>query len=536
MQSNGAYGFYYNAGVPVDGTNEVQTITPDAAPAAGTFKLAFDGYQTADLDFDVSAANMQTALNGLDSIGTSGVGVTLSEGVYTVTFSGANVNKRAQNLITVVDSALLDSGEAAVTLTVAEGTAGVTSTAHGALKGALLIDTTNGVLYINVGTPAAVDWRPYIPSDAISLAEFEVLDGVTAGQVLASKAVVAGANKNLDVLAIADLKLGAGAGTSVTATAAELNLLDTAEAGVVKAGIGVVAGADKNLDVLAIADLKLGAGAGTSVTATAAELNKLDGAPLDATFVVGAEGGEAINVAIQLTDGNGADLAVRGMVRAYLSNDANGDSLATTAPSGGCAIGTDGVLIPQTPALTNALMVDGALAIDSTAEKFKTTQTAAFLINGVSHVKAAAIEQVFSDAHVITASKFGVILVQINAAGTISTKVPASPQAYDDAPTALAALPTVDAGNVALGYIAIENNAGDWTANTDDLTDASDLTTAAFTDATETGIGAAKSFELISEADGDIDINITEAGVATWYLALVLPNGKLAVSDAITFA
>jgi hypothetical protein len=587
-QIEGSIGPYINAGTPVDGTDEIQTITPSAVPASGTFRLVFDGFKTTLLAWNVSANAMQTALNLLSSLGTGGVAVALNggTGVYTITFSGANVAKRAQNLITVEDNTVLDASEDAVTLTVAEGTPGVEATCLGAAKGALLIDTTNGVLFINTGTAAAPVWQNFIPTDLLSAVELERLDGVTPGEVLASKAVVAGADKNVDVLAVADLKLGAGAGTSVTSTAAELNLLDTAEAGVAKAGIAVVAGADKNVDVLAVADLKLGAGAGTSVTSTAAELNLLDtaeagvakagialvagadknvdvlavadlklgagagtsvtstaaelnkqhGAPLDASFVIGAEGGDAINVGIQLKDADGVDLAVRGMVKAYLSDDAAGDSLAAAAPSGGCAIGTDGVLVPLTPALTNALMVDGALAIDATPEKFKTTQTAAFLINGVSHVKAAAIEQVFSAAHVITASKFGVILVQINAAGTISTKVPASPQAYDDALTALAALPAVDAGNVALGYIAIENNAGDWTANTDDLTDASDVTTAAFTDASETAIGAAKAFELVSEADGDIDININEAGVATWYLILQLPNGKLVPSGAITFA
>lgn len=485
-QIEGSIGPYMNAGVPVDGTDEVQTITPSAAPASGTFRLVFDGYKTSLLAWNISANAMQTALNLLSSIGTGGVAVALNGGVYTITFSGADVAKRAQNLITVESNTVLDAGAAAVTLTVAESVAGVEATCLGALKGALLIDITNGVLYINTGTTAAPVWQNFVPTDVLSAAELELLDGIVAGTVTASKAVAVGA--------------------------------------------------DKNLDVLAIADLKLGAGAGTSVTATAAELNKQHGAPLAATFVVGAEGGDVINVAIQLNDADGVALAVRGAVKAYLSNDANGDSLATNAPSGGCAIGTDGVLVPLTPALTNALMVDGNLAIDAVPEKFKTTQTSAFLINGVSHTKAATTVIVFSAAHVITASKFGIILVQINAAGTISTKVPAATQAYDDAPTALAALPAVDAGNVALGYIAIENNAVDWTANTDDLTNASDLTTAAFTDSTETAIGAAKAFELVSEADGDIDINISEAGVATWYLILQLPNGKLAASGAITFA
>jgi len=59
-------------------------------------------------------------------------------------------------------------------------------------------------------------------------AEITTLAGVTAGTAKASKALVLGTNKNVDTIAIADggLKLGAGAGTAVTSTAAELNLVD----------------------------------------------------------------------------------------------------------------------------------------------------------------------------------------------------------------------------------------------------------------------------------------------------------------------
>ena len=63
--------------------------------------------------------------------------------------------------------------------------------------------------------------------EKVSESEKSKLDGITAGTVLANKAVVVGANKNVDVLAIADLKLGAGAGTSVTASAVELNKAGT---------------------------------------------------------------------------------------------------------------------------------------------------------------------------------------------------------------------------------------------------------------------------------------------------------------------
>lgn len=119
------------------------------------------------------------------------------------------------------------------------------------------------------------------------------------------------------------------------------------------------------------------------------------GAPAGVTFVIGAENTNAINVGLQLNDMLGTALAVRGSVVAYLSDDANGDSIAGTAPDGGWAIGTDGLLIPMV---------------------------------------------------------------------------------------------------------------------------------------------ANKAATLVSEADGDIDITITESAAATWYLVVVLPDGRLVVSEAITFA
>lgn len=45
------------------------------------------------------------------------------------------------------------------------------------------------------------------------------------------------------------------------------------------------------------------------------------------------------------------------------------------------------------------------------------------------------------------------------------------------------------------------------------------------------------SGRLVSEADGDIDVVVGDAsGVATYYLILILPNGLLKASTAITFA
>ena len=66
-------------------------------------------------------------------------------------------------------------------------------------------------------------------------------------------------------------------GTTVSATAAELNTLASVAAGTTSASKAVVVGANKNLDTLVIADggLKLGSGSGTAVTATATELNQI---------------------------------------------------------------------------------------------------------------------------------------------------------------------------------------------------------------------------------------------------------------------
>jgi len=47
---------------------------------------------------------------------------------------------------------------------------------------------------------------------------------------------------------------------------------------------------------------------------------------------------------------------------------------------------------------------------------------------------------------------------------------------------------------------------------------------------------AKKTFNLLSTSGGAIDINITEAGVKTLYVVLVMPDGSLAISPAVVFA
>ena len=128
--------------------------------------------------------------------------------------------------------------------------------------------------------------------------------------------------------------------------------------------------------------------------AVAGNVAAADYTGIAASFTVGTEASDAINVAVQLKDGGGVDLARRCGLAWFLSSDANGDAISA-APSGGIAIGTDGLLLEWT------------------------------------------------------------------------------------------------------------NNVSGW---------------------------------VVSEADGDIDVTLTDAGTPTFYLVLVLPNGRLSVSGAITFA
>lgn len=152
-----------NAGVPSDGTTEVQTLTIGGTPTGGTFTLSYKGFTTTPISWTATDATLisdvDAALEALPSIGTGGITAadgTLTSGIGTITltFAGNHV-KLAVDLITA-DGALLTG--TAPTAVVTETTAGVTATHRGCPKGALCIDTTNGDLYQNSGTALAPTW------------------------------------------------------------------------------------------------------------------------------------------------------------------------------------------------------------------------------------------------------------------------------------------------------------------------------------------------------------------------------------------
>lgn len=135
------------------------------------------------------------------------------------------------------------------------------------------------------------------------------------------------------------------------------------------------------------------------------------------------------------------------------------------------------------------VITDPGIVIGSTPERVANVAFD-YQINGISYSKGAvAAGSVFSAAHMVAAGtgKWGVVNIYINAAGLIITRVPGSSQTGSQS-YASAALAHVagDALNMPvpdvcyIGRILINADSSTWTANTDDLTNGSEVTTATF--------------------------------------------------------
>lgn len=252
-------------------------------------------------------------------------------------------------------------------------------------------------------------------------------------------------------------------------------------------------------------------------------------------FTIGAEASNVINVAMQLKDENGKALAQQAALQCWLSPISTGLRLLQQPPNTYLQQGTNGQLIPTQRSALEGVSVVGGLAIYSTPTQFKTTTQATYTIGGQTLTKAATNALTFTAAHVVSANKFGVVLVQIDAAGAISTKVPSATQAYTSAVLALAALPLPDVNKAALGYIAIAANTGAWTANTSDMTNGSGLTTATFVDAITTS-QVPVAFTVLTDSLGRCDFNVKDTTQRSFYVAVMLPDGSVSVSSAVAFA
>jgi hypothetical protein len=170
------------------------------------------------------------------------------------------------------------------------------------------------------------------------------------------------------------------------------------------------------------------------------------------------------------------------------------------------------------------MITSATLAIDSTAEKFANA-ACYYRINGTNYsVAADSAGNAFSAAHVIgdgASALWGVINIYIDAAGAFSSRVPTTPQVYTSAELALvAAEAMVTPSNLCyVGHILIQSDTSTWTANTDNMTDGGELTTADFRSATSSFI----TFQ--DGAGGDISDQLT---------ATELTNGRSLVNIPVS--
>src|SRR5581483_6389787 len=136
IEVSGLAGPFYGTTDPVNGTDEVQTLTL-ANVTGGTFRLIFEGIRTSAITWSATTntllVNIQAALDAHPSLGTNGCVATNSSlssgnGDILLTF-GSNRGRQAVGNFTADSSALTGSG---ATASVAETTPGVDATLRGA--------------------------------------------------------------------------------------------------------------------------------------------------------------------------------------------------------------------------------------------------------------------------------------------------------------------------------------------------------------------------------------------------------------------
>lgn len=191
---------------------------------------------------------------------------------------------------------------------------------------------------------------------------------------------------------------------------------------------------------------------------------------------------------------------------------------------------------------TDGLLIGTTLAQDATAAKFKTmTTTAVYLAAGVVKTKAPAAALVFSHADTINAGAaggmfWGAWLVQVDAAGTVTTKSFAADQTFSSQAAAVASLPVADAGKPALGYIVLQSKAGvTWTANASGITaDSNAVTFVSYVARTPVTAAlvplAGQTVDAAMYAGGDL--TQLRAEVGEYIAILCTTDGTGAVTDA----
>jgi hypothetical protein len=100
--------------------NSMQWTLDMTAPTAGTFTVTIDGQVTSGLAFDIAASALQTALEGLSTVGTGNVTVTEATSVHTITMAGTKAN--TAGIVLTVDGSGLTAVDSHVLTALQDGT------------------------------------------------------------------------------------------------------------------------------------------------------------------------------------------------------------------------------------------------------------------------------------------------------------------------------------------------------------------------------------------------------------------------------
>jgi hypothetical protein len=147
------------------------------------------------------------------------------------------------------------------------------------------IDTTDGVRVngdFKIGTASLTTELGILNDVTASAAEINLIDGSVAGTAVASKALALGSNKEADEIHAVALYTGAGAGTLISRTAAQINLLTQGVAAGYKIARGIHTTVDENDTVV------------TGLATVVAVVASLDSDPVaGAQFVTASIGDQA---------------------------------------------------------------------------------------------------------------------------------------------------------------------------------------------------------------------------------------------------
>lgn len=105
--------------VPWEGAAEVQSVAITGTPTGGTFRLTFDGEQTATIAFDANAAAVQAALEALSNVEPGDIVVTGTNPTFTLTFGGKFAGQNVPQL--TATSALTGGSSPTTTVTTSTG-------------------------------------------------------------------------------------------------------------------------------------------------------------------------------------------------------------------------------------------------------------------------------------------------------------------------------------------------------------------------------------------------------------------------------